>query len=509
MTPSMRVCAMTILRVCVWVCLLTLTATLTVQPLSTLSAQDTADAERPNIIFILTDDQLASTVAYMPILQEELVAKGVSFTHAYTTSPICCPSRTSILRGQYIHNHGVLTNYPPFGGFDKFQENGLGGSTIATWLQDAGYHTALIGKFLNRYPSKDDRTYVPPGWDEWYGWWQANASEAYYTQFTLTENGEAVVYGDDESAYTTDVIGDKTVDFIRRSADQDKPFFAFVSLLAPHAPSIPAERHADLFADLPLPQPPSFYESDVSDKPAWVRAQPQLNERRLENITKLYRNQLASLQAVDEMIGSIVSTLEDTNQLHNTYIVFSSDNGTHHGIHRIQGGKGTTYTEDVLVPLIVRGPGVPQNAQVDLLVANIDLAPTFAEIAEAETPEFVDGRSLVPLLVMNTPVETWRQKLLISYLCPQFNGEEEYINDRRGEPCFNALRTFQYSYTDFPVTDEQELYDLTLDPYQLDNLAVTSPDEAAAIIAQYDAAMRAMLACKGEVCRTLESQAFE
>lgn len=508
MTPTIYVCAQTFVRACVW----TLLLTLTLQPLSLIAAQDDANVERPNIIFIVTDDQIADTIDYMPILQAELVAKGTTFTNAYVTSPVCCPARASILRGQYLHNHKVMTNQRISGGFDKFLALGLEKSTVATWVQAAGYRTGLIGKYLNHYPAKENPTHVPPGWDAWYAWWYKNDKSDFnrYTRFFLNENGKTVKYGIDEPAYMTDVLNEKAVGFVEDAIADKQPFLLYLATIAPHGPAVPAPRHENLFNDTPLPTPPSFNEADVSDKPRYVRKKALLTAYQIEELTTRYRNQLRTLQGVDEMIGALIDTLDANGQLDNTYIVFTTDNGVHFGTHRLITKKGTAYTEDVRIPLIVRGPGVPAGGSISRMVSMADFAPTIAQLATAKTPRFVDGRSLLPLWTAADPdALAWRDSLLISYVCAY---PLAIIDTYASNPkCFNQVRTETYAYVHYPVHDEYELYDVVTDPYQIYNLLSkrSGTEETSVdlkIIAQaYDKALKDLLTCRGASCRLREN----
>lgn len=461
---------------------------------------------RPNIILIVTDDQNADTITYMPILQAQLAAKGATFTNAYTVSPLCCPARVSILRGQYVHNHQVLDNGGEYGGFERFKALGREKSTVATWLQAAGYRTALIGKYLNKYPKTNNRTYLPRGWDAWYGWWYSNRGESYYTRFTLNENGQTMKYGGHDTAYMTDTLSSKSVNFITKALSDNVPFFLYLAPLAPHGPYIPAQRHSTLFNDLPLPMPPSFNEADVSDKPQRIRNKSLLTPEEIQEMELIYRNQLRTLQAVDEMIGAIVATLDVMGQLENTYIVFTTDNGYHYGTHRLRPSKGTPYTEDVRIPLVIRGPGVPQGVTINRMVANIDFAPTFAEIATAKMPPFVNGRSLLPLIRSTDPAtHPWRQSILISMMCPNYKqlARKGAVNKR----CFNALRTESFSYVKYPAANILEYYDLIADPFQLNNLATSlyEPDNIP-LSKRLSKHLSRLLKCKRDECRILENE---
>jgi len=293
---------------------------------------------------------------------------------------LCCPSRVTILRGQYPHNSQVVTNALPLGGFEKAYSLNLEAATVATTLHAAGYRTVLFGKYLNGYPDTATPTYIPPGWDEWFSPAAGNPYSEY--NYTLNENGTLVKYGGAAADYLTDVIYLKAVDFITRAGSTPgTPLFMYFATYAPHAPYTPAPRHANAFPGLKAPKPPSFNEPDVSDKPAYVASRPLLTSAEITSIDTFYRKRAQALQAVDEAIEGLVNALAATNRLANTYIFFAADNGYHMGNHRLLPGKYTPYDSDLHVPLVVRGPGVPAGVVRSEIAANVDLAETFANLA--------------------------------------------------------------------------------------------------------------------------------
>jgi len=355
-------------------------------------------SNQPNFLFILVDDldSKLGLMQYVPHIQELLAAQGMTIDNFLISTPVCCPSRSSILRGQYAQNHQVYTNAAPLGGFDKFYALHNETSTLATWLQTAGYDTALFGKYLNGYPFANDRTYIPPGWNEWV----SPSRGTPYKEFNyyLNENGKTVAYGLAPNKYMTDVLSQKVDDYLRGIASDPKPFFVYLAPYAPHEPAVPAPRHADLFSNLQVPRTLSFNEADVSDKPGGIHGDPLLDASQIANMDELYRQRIRSMQAVDEMVVRLVNTLKETGKLDNTYIIFTSDNGYHLGQHRLYAGKGTPYEEDIVVPFMMRGPGIPAGLEIkDAVTGNTDIAPTIAELAGVVPPAFVDGRSLVSL----------------------------------------------------------------------------------------------------------------
>jgi N-acetylglucosamine-6-sulfatase len=450
-----------------------------------------------NIILINTDDLEADSLRSMANVSSILRHGGASFTQFVVAAPDCCPSRASLLRGQYVHEHGILRGSNKFGE-GKFRSRGLEDSTLATWLHRAGYRTALVGKYLNGY--SDDPTHVPPGWTEWY----ATFSNQYF-DYQINDNGRLVSYGREAADYQTDVLSQKSVSFIRRSAKAGRRFFLYLAPSAPHGPATPAPRHESLFAEVTAPRTASFNEEDVGDKPEYIRDTSSLSQADVDTIDERYRDRLRALQAVDEMVAEIVTTLKDTGTLSNTFIFFTSDNGYLLGQHR-QTDKGMPYEEAIAVPLLVRGPGIPAGRSIDQLASNIDLAPTIAALARASVPRFVSGRSLVPLLQGSQP-RTWR-KATISQYYREGNGDPgelgtEPVLDQPGSPSFLALRTENRAYVEY-VTGERELYDLANDPHQLRNLAADS--DYAAEVDRFHAWLEAFRACSGRACRTVENQ---
>jgi len=463
-------------------------------------------AKAPNIVFILVDDLDAAAAAQMSQVKALITDQGTSFQHHYVSLSLCCPSRATTLRGQFSHNTGIFKNDLPDGGFGGFYQKGEEASTFATWLHDGGYRTALFGKYLNGYPEEGPSPrYVPPGWTEW----MSPAAGTPYKGFnyTMNHNGLLVDYGKADADYLTDVISRAAADFIRHSVDQfpDKPFMVYLAPFAPHAPATPAPRHENEFKNIKVPRGPAFNEADVSDKPAWVRALPLLNQTQIAGLDKLYRKRRQSLLAVDEMVQNIVNTLQTKGELSNTYIFFTSDNGYHQGQHRLDSGKMTAYEEDLVIPMSVRGPGVPAKRTVDQITANVDYAGTFAEIGGVSVPSFVDGRSLVPFLKGQTP-PAWRAALLLENkdgaLPPLRNADGPLepsdpfelavgpTGDGPGIDGFMGLRINDgTSYLEY-TTGEHEYYNNDTDPAQLRNTYVFTSPQTKARLASWVAALK-------------------
>jgi N-acetylglucosamine-6-sulfatase len=400
-------------------------------------------SSKPSIVFILTDDQRWDSLGAMPIVRRELAARGVTFANAFVSDSLCCPSRASILTGQYAHSTGVWQNKGPYGGFKAFHQDR---STIATWLRAAGYHTALFGKYLNRYRG----TYVPPGWEKWEA--IAGAVDPYdlYYRYTLNIDGHLEKHGNAARDYSTNVLTEDAVDYIRHTPGS---LFVYFAPYAPHSPSRPAPE--DKGRVLPLgPVAPSFNEGDVSDKPQWVRNLPSITQTRRDKIEDARRRANVSLLAVDRAVGRIVDALTETGRLHNTLIVFMSDNGLLFGEHRFF-NKAVAYDEAIRVPMVVRYDQLISSPRVDRrLVVNIDIAPTFAQFAGVPAPG-AEGMSYLPLLGGGDV--HWRSDFLV-----------EHMNLLR-VPSFCGVRSERFLYVHY-ATDEEELYDLQNDPFELQNV---------------------------------------
>ena len=401
---------------------------------------------KPNLILILTDDQRWDSMMAMPSVRTLLGGHGVTFRNAFVTTALCCPSRASILTGKYSRHTGVYQNVPPHGGAVSFDDS----STLATWLHAGGYTNAHVGKYLNAYWQISH--HIPPGWDNWVA--ITSQPTVKYRKFTLNQNGKVVRYGSIDRDYSTSVLQRFATRFLSRA---EPPFFLHFAPVAPHPPADPLPRDAELFKDLPRP-PPSFDEPDATDKP-WAALHGRLGKQGRADAKELHSRTLQSLRPVDRAVAAIVKVLTARGLLDNTVIAFMSDNGLLLGEHRLS-QKIWPYEEAIRVPFVVRIPWITSRRVDDHFVLNIDVAPTFAELAGV-APDRPDGQSLVPLLRGEQP--PWRSAFVEEYLGPDqsFNG---------GPPPFQAIRTTRYLYVEYQV-GWRELYDLQTDPYELHNLA--------------------------------------
>jgi arylsulfatase A-like enzyme len=405
--------------------------------------------KRPNIVLILTDDQRWDTLSVMPNVRRLLGGHGVTFQNSFVTTSMCCPSRSTILTGQYSRHTGVYQNTLPDGGARSFRDR----STVATWLHGGGYSTALVGKYLNDY-GKLPGGYVPPGWDEWDA--IAQNREIQFYGYDLNQNGTIVHYGRRPSDYSTTVLTSKAVSFLEGTRS---PFLLYFAPIAPHEPSTPAPQDRGRYSGTAPARPPSYDEPDVADKP-WGPEHPQLPATVRAGIDRIHQGMLESLRGVDRSVGQLVQALERRGLLDNTIVMFASDNGYLWGEHRLK-GKVWPYEESIRVPLVIRTPWATGATSDRHLVTNADYASTFAELAGVEPGLAQDGRSLVPLLHGNTV--SWPGSVLVEYL--GLPGVNVY-----GPPPFEAVRTERYLYAEYR-NGWRELYDLRTDPFELDNLA--------------------------------------
>jgi arylsulfatase A-like enzyme len=414
-------------------------------------------SDAPNVVLVLTDDQDRASVEAMPQLRRDVADEGVTFTDAYATVPECCPSRASIFTGQYAHNHGVVSNEPPEGGVNAFDDS----NALPVWLQEAGYRTAYVGKYLNGYGWEalgNDPTEIPDGWTDWIA--PTNHTEYQMYDYTLNSNGELVDYGDAPSDYQTDVLADNAVRLLKEGGDAEAPLFLTVAPVAPHDEGVledadaprnprPAPRDLGRLQNRGLPRGGSFNEADVSDKPRYVAADPRLDADEIARLTALYRSRLESLLAVDDLVGRVVRTLRDEGELEETLFIYTSDNGYLLGEHR-QVGKEKVYEESSGVPLIISGPGFDAGTVERRPVGNVDLAPTILDLAGVDAGLTMDGVSLLERESLAS-----RPGLVLELL---------------SEHSYSGVRTDRYVFAERRRGDT-ELYDLERDPHELSNLA--------------------------------------
>jgi N-acetylglucosamine-6-sulfatase len=446
---------------------------------------------RPNIVFVMTDDQTATSLSVQRNVGL-LASQGTTFERAIATYPLCCPSRATYLSGQYSHNHGVIHNAGPFGGYTRFDHS----NALPIWLQQAGYRTMHVGRYLNGYGVQNlNIAEIPPGWNDWIS--GVGESVFNYRQWQMNENGTIVWRpgADHPGEHQTDFFGRRAAELIDQAAPSDQPFFLSLTFPAPHSgapqdpddPSLlgtpsPAPRHRDAFAGLALPRPPNFDEADMRRKPQVLADRPRLTPEWLAAIQENYQQELESLLSVDDAVGAVVAALQRNGELDDTLLIYTSDNGFFHGEHRVVAEKVLPYDAGARIPLVLHGPGVPSGLRLRQLVGNIDWAPTIVDAADATAGRLMDGSSLFDLI--EDPRREPGRELVLE------NGV-----GANGVPMFRALRNQRYLWIEHKTTGEYELYDLLKDPYELRNLE--DLDSYADIRRALAARLRRLQSCRG------------
>jgi arylsulfatase A-like enzyme len=464
-------------------------------PAAAAPARSAQTAARPNIVFIMTDDQTQESLKVMTRVKRDLIGRGTEFKRMIATYPLCCPSRATYLTGQYSHNHGVIHNAGPFGGYTRLDN----GNTLPVWLKLAGYYTIHVGRYLNGYGTQNaDINEIPPGWDDWNS--TVDPSTFNFRQWVMNENGQLSLKPDlhRSDEFQTDYLGRRAAEEIIAAGQSPQPFFLSLTFPAPHSgsptdpddpPSLrtpsPAPRHRNYFAGVRLPQPRNLNEADVFDKPQIVADREPLVGEDLFAIQENYQQELESLLSVDDAVGSVMAALSQIGELQNTVIIYTSDNGFFHGEHRVRSEKMLPYEPAIRVPFVMRGPGVPRGRRMGQLVGNIDWAPTILDAAGASALRRLDGSSLWRLLRDPT----------------REPGRELVIENGRGVnsvPQYRALRNNRFLYVRHDTTGEQELYDLRRDPVELNNLEDNR--RYAATKSLLSRRLRSLQRCRGSRC---------
>ncbi|XP_032223027.1 N-acetylglucosamine-6-sulfatase [Nematostella vectensis] len=477
-----------------------------------------AEGTQSNIVLVLTDDQdqvlgsMAPLVKTRKLIQEQ----GVSFDNMFVASPLCCPSRASILTGMYVHNHKTLNNSVNGNCASKNWQQGPEKQTFNTYLKELGYKTYYAGKYLNKYgmSATGGTQYVPPGWDSWLGL----VGNSKYYNYTVSVNGKAEKHGGDyKEDYFTDVITRSAVSFLEEQSSSKQPFFIMLATPACHGPFTPAPQYNNSFNKTTAPRTQSYNKPGGKSKHWLLRSTPSpMSASSVAYSDDVFRNRWRTLLSVDDLVEQVVVTLDKHKHLSNTYIIFTSDNGYHHGQFSLPIDKRQLYEFDIRVPLLVRGPGIPSNKSLTNPVVSIDLAPTVIELAGGKAPSSMDGRSLLPLLNAKGAVE-WRSDFLVEHLgeghgsidgCPALDPgmadctpncvcEDSWNNTYS---CVRTLTTSRdFMFCEFRDSEAfVEFYDLNKDPAQLNNMVETADHKE--LLAQQKR-LETLTFCSGDSCR--------
>ncbi|KAL4925257.1 sulfatase family protein [Aspergillus undulatus] len=483
--------------------------------------------KQPNFVFIITDDQdlKLDSVDYMPSTLRHVKDKGTFFSNHFVTTSLCCPSRVSLWTGRQAHNTNVTDVSPPYGGYPKFVDRGFNENYLPVWLQSAGYDTFYTGKLFNAHTVDNYHSPCVNGF---------NGSDFLLDPFTYSylnstyqrNRDEPVSY---EGRHTTDVISEKALGFLEDGINGERPFFLTVAPVAPHSnvdvgdlvgktpmvmtEPIPLDRHKHLFKDVKVPRTEHFNPGEPSGA-NWIRELPQQNASTIEYHDHFYRQRLRALQGVDELVDSIVTRLEASGQLDNTYIIYTADNGYHIGQHRLPPGKTCGFEEDIRVPLFIRGPGIPENTIEDAVTTHIDLAPTIFDIANIPLREDFDGTP-IPLPRKSGTAYARHEHVTVEFWGKAYlEGEKGVLSNPDHLPFFtnNTYKSvriigesYDLAYTVW-CTNEHELYDLTTDPYQLNNLYGKNSEirilgrSLSQVITRLDSILLVLKSCKGSTC---------
>lgn len=451
-----------------------------------------------NVVFILADDLDSALFQQVPRLAA-LSAKGMTFTNHVVTDSLCCPSRVSILRSQYVHNHQVVSNTQATGGgWPTFVARGEQTDYLPTWLQAARVNTGLIGKYLNEYP--DGRAnVVPPGWNTWVvptidkknkTPWKAYTGYNY----TLNINGKPKDYGSRPADFLTDVLARYATNFISTATS---PFFLELATFSPHDPAPVARRHGLDHLFTAVPRTPSFNVAGTAEVP-WLAPFPVIPDTRIAKFDQLWQQRARSAESVADAVDTVLAKLAQTGHSNDTLVVVTSDNGFHAGVHRLPKGKRTAYREDTVVPLVLIGSGIPPGTRVTAMTSTVDFGVTFANIFGGEAPSWVDGRDLTPFFAGQRP-STWRTGVISESMGNSLPGDPDY--SPFSPPMFTALRTEKWLYTEY-ADGSIELFDLLLDPFEMINIAATADP---ALLGQLHEQLQAMKICTGDSCRVADS----
>lgn len=453
---------------------------------ATPSPDPSTQPQARNVVVLMADDLDWSTFNATEGLSS-LRNLGTTLENFTVTDSLCCPSRTSLLRSQYLHNHRVLSNVPRTGGgWQKFYRLGHPRDNLPTWLSAKGVATAHVGKYLNGFPGTKPPTYVPPGWDLFQTTVNGHVAYSGYG-YELATNG--VVTKPPE--FLNDLLTTSAINWMGQATE---PFYLSFNSYLPHTPfpASPANTGRNIGAK--APRSPSFNVVRAG-QPTWLADRPALSPAILADIDRIWSRRLDSTQTFADSVQAILKALEEQGRLDSTLVIVTSDNGYHLGNHRLATGKQTPFHEDTIVPTILIGTGIPAGQTIDQMTSMIDLAPTIASWLGAPTPSYVDGRDLLPLV--QDPSTPWRTGVLTEHYNSPLPGDPD--RDGWDAPPYRSLRTQDWLLVQYQ--QEAALYNLVRDPYEMTNVIDSTPE---ATLKQLRAQLKALSKCSGASCRVAD-----
>ncbi|KAJ5942185.1 Alkaline phosphatase-like alpha/beta/alpha [Penicillium verrucosum] len=488
---------------------------------SALASTDSNVVTKPNFLFIMTDDQdlKLNSLSYTPLTMKHMAKKGTTFSNHFITTALCCPSRVSLLTGRLSHNTNVTDVNPPWGGYPKFIAQGFNDNYLPVWLQQAGYDTYYTGKLMNSHSLEYYNKPHAAGF---------NGSDFVLDPYTYDYMNATYQRNHDQPVsylgrHTTEVLREKSLGFLNDALAGERPFFLTVTPIAPHSnmngtygggagplwmdEPIPEERHKHLFPDAKVPRTANFNPKEPTGV-SWIHDLPYRNQSVVDYNDHYYRQRLRALQGVDELVDNLITRLEQSGKINNTFIIYTSDNGFHISQHRLPPGKTCGFEEDIRVPFMIRGPGILENHIDETITTHIDIAPTLFELAGLPLRSDFDGTPM-PTSKPNeeahehVTVEFWGRGMLEGGLSNL--GVPTVPNNT-----YKAVRVLADEYNLFFsvwCNNEHELYDLTADPYQVNNLWKKDLEEIevlgyamSEVVPRLDALLMVLKSCRGSEC---------
>eukprot|EP00040_Diaphanoeca_grandis_P025358 m.140397 g.140397 ORF g.140397 m.140397 type:complete len:525 (+) comp30110_c0_seq1:131-1705(+) len=488
--------------------------------------------DKPNIVMFLCDDQDITLGGWSPMTQATAVlnTQGVTAKNWFIHTPVCCPSRAEFLSGRYFHNVRETTSS---GGCMHVNESKVNPVSFMYYLNQAGYNVGYFGKHMNSCPKE-----APPGFDCPDCYWFANGGGSDSEPggyLNATFNDQKSTYkgntNGEFAGYTTSIIANKSMTWVRKVAALGKPFFVQVAPKAPHVPATPALWYATEFADKEAPRTPNYNaSSELLQDHHWLIAQQgPITESQAVTIDELFRDRWRTLLSVDDAIAALVATIEDLGLIDSTYFFSTSDHGYQLGQLRLPSCKLNVYENDIRIPMVIRGPGITAGSTFDFPASNVDVGPTVLGLAGLSAST-MDGKSIVPLLlnasdpkvlpstqrhlIANAHVSntTWREFHFVEYYSLGNVERTGHLVDDINSNTYRAVRFVgptssvgNLLYAEFTALSDysfnnvsfREMYDLDEDPWQLHNIYATAD---ASLKQKLKAALDSQYACVGTSC---------